>query len=135
MSDAIPPYVAANLKCLDLYYSQKDGCKRHKAGVGKVCVECVNDAFVRIEKLFAIGMPAHHVLRLIANENISAGKGRELILGVLFGGLTWDDLPHLNVPTVMEHTPTPHINAPLSSFCSHCGSPHGTHNAGCPAKP
>jgi len=108
MSDKpIPPYVAANLKCLDLYYSQKDGCSKHKAGVGKICVECVNDAFVRIEKLFSIGMPCHHVLRLIAQENISAGKGRELILGLLFGGLTFDDLPCLNagepeIPTIDE---------------------------------
>jgi hypothetical protein len=97
----IPPYVAANLKCLDLYYSQKHGCMKHKSGVGKVCVECVNDAFVRIEKLFAIGMPCHHVLRLIAQENISAGKGRELILGLLFGGLTFDDLPVLNADVVL----------------------------------
>jgi hypothetical protein len=54
----------------------------------------------RIEKLFSFGMPAYHVLRLMAAQNISAGKARELILGILFGGLTFDNLPCLNVDVV-----------------------------------
>ena len=100
-TNPILSYVAANLKALDLYYQQKDGCPKHIHGTGKICVECVNDAFVHIEKLFDIGMPCHHVLRLVAQENISAGKGRELILGLLFSGLTFDDLPCLNADVVL----------------------------------
>ncbi len=94
-----------HLKVLDLYYAQKDGCKKHPLGVGKICVECCAEALqedrAHIEKLFSLGMPAHHVLRLVAQENISAGKARELILGILFGDLSFDNLPSLRADVVL----------------------------------
>jgi hypothetical protein len=57
-----------------------------------------------------------------AQENISAGKGRELILGLLFGGLTWDDLPVLNAdePRTLERICT-HERLDEDGICRACG--------------
>jgi len=40
----------ASMKSLELYYAQKDGCKLHGDGHGKICVECVNDALTEAYK-------------------------------------------------------------------------------------
>jgi len=35
---------------LALYYAQKDGCKKHNPGCGKICLECVDEALKAARK-------------------------------------------------------------------------------------
>jgi len=93
------------------------------------CIVC------QIERLLSPGQPGFHVLRLVGNGDVSAGKGHELLVDVLLGKIGLGDLPCLNVSVVHPHVPTPFMDSPMADFCVHCGSPHGTHNTGCPAKP
>jgi len=61
----------------------------NEAGQGE-CPIC------QIINLLTIGAPGHHVLRLVGNGDISAGKGRELLIDVLLGKIGLGDLPVLN---------------------------------------
>src|SRR6266567_4571333 len=54
------------------------------------CIVC------QIETLLAHGQPGFHVLRLIGNGDISASKGRELLIDVLLGKIGLGDLPDFN---------------------------------------
>ena len=50
----------------------------------------------QIETLLSHGQPGFHVLRLVGNGDISAGKGRELLIDVLLGKIGLGDLPMFN---------------------------------------
>lgn len=65
--------------------------------------EAVKDAMMENYRMiqpkrdFGIGSPAHHVLRLVANGQITADKGAELIVALMQGRIAKADLPAFEV--------------------------------------
>ena len=78
------------LRCIKHKDIRQLNWKENKSESGGECAIC------QIETLLAHGQPGFHVLRLVGNSDISAGKGRELLIDVLLGKIGLGDLPCFN---------------------------------------